>query len=412
MIKYLSAFVLFTAMTKTYVVWAWLLGQSVAAITLLFFLIKAFLILSFSSNYRIKVDSYWFPTLVVFLFIVPLIVMALTGNLDLRVSLLNLFFLFVFWLTLLVGLNFGKAFLMIVTIASFIFTVVAGLISTFFFELFSPFAELTNSEAFYWGRAFGFYLQPNSLAIAINMLYLLIFGLSKKVNLIIYLFPLALVGILAAGSRTNMLGFFIINMAVFLLSLRNSEISLKKPVIRVLIGSIAILISTAPYLFEKLSGEEFKYLTERLIYTVEIVSESGASDKVSEDTSVQDRLNYQLSYLKAIDKKPFLGYGFGVQESMIENGLLKGSSHNSFLEYLLQGGLFYFFCFALFSLMFWFFLFNFKPISFSKYAYVAFLIFMTFYINFSTTFFGERLVYVVIGVFAFIVHSEFQGVKK
>lgn len=406
MIKFLCAFALFTAMTKTYVVYAWLSGQSVAVMTFLFFLLQSFLILLFSRQYKIKIDDYWFPILLFFLVVVPLMVMTFTANLDLRVSLLNLFFFLVFWLSFLVGATYGRVFLLKVTVAALIFTIVAGLVSTFFFQLFTPFAELTDSKNFYWGRAFGFYLQPNSLAIAINLLYLLVYALSRRVNLIIYLFPIALVGILAAGSRTNMLGFFIINMCVFIHSLRNSEIELRKPVMRVLASSSLVVVLTAPYLFEKLSGDEFKYLTERLVYAIEIVSESGAGEKVSKDTSVQDRLNYQISYLNAIEKKPFLGYGFGVQEKMIENGVLLGASHNSFLEYLLQGGIFYFFWFLMFALLFWIFLANFKDRSFAKYAYISFLVFMTFYINFSTTFFSERLVYVVIGIFAYIVFME------
>ena len=95
LIKYITFFVLFTILTKTYVFWADLLHVSVAHITSFFFFTIICLIFSQSKNKKINVPKRFFIPLVYFLIISPFLVAIINNVFLIRV--LNSYSYFIFY---------------------------------------------------------------------------------------------------------------------------------------------------------------------------------------------------------------------------------------------------------------------------------------------------------------------------
>ena len=227
---------------------------------------------------------------------------------------------------------------------SLVITVIGLVLSMMMPQYFEAVSELADAEAFTTrGRAFGFFLQPNSLAI--NMVFLFIgwFALWKRKNALLELAAITalLFLMLLTGSRTGIL-IAIIIVCMLGYSWRKTLTSAKY-----LLKIIAVILCVAAGIFvvkSYLAHNNYTDIYENdLIARVEMMLEFRLSNKdnLMEEGSVGDRRLAQEAYWALIYEKPFLGHGFGSENYYYENDVIFKTAHSDALAYAMKYGVLY-----------------------------------------------------------------------
>ncbi len=409
LVQYLTFFILFTALTKTYVWWASLLHVSVGMVSTLFLLITILLLGLNIKNYKYKLPKRWTRPIFMFFLIAPIIVSIVTLNAEFRVLVLQIFYVVTFLLAYQTYSLYGKKFIFKMIFIAFIFTGIFGIYSMYNPQYFYSFGEITNALTFYHGRAFGFYLQPNSYAIAINLMFIALIVLSPSIKYVIYLTPITLLILLGAGSKTNIAAFAIILFFVYLFIFKYHKKQLMKHstlMFTLLILFIGIL---GMQLYEKIqNNDEFSGLYNRLEFVFLQDDQSNLSN-ITEDASMVERIKAQKRYIKVIADSPLVGYGIGARDQLIDKGILSLNAHNTPLEILLEGGILYllfFIYFCVYLIKNYFYYKKKMGNNIVILGYGVFLLFMFYYFIFSTTLFSERVVFVIFGIVAFALNQK------
>lgn len=246
-------------------------------------------------------------------------------------------------------------------------------INPFYFEKYS---ELTSSLTFYSARAYGFYMQPNAFAMGVLFNYILYDFTSKKTSKLLTIFTLLILLLAASRLALVLFAFYIL---YFLLKTKFLNI------LKIIFLSLIVLTITLNYVNE---NPEFKDILQR------IESLSDVANQINEDGSLNDRLTYQKKYIEKISEKPFLGHGIGSNIRMKEENKIYDVAHQAHLEYLLEGGIFYYLFFLSFLTLNIKFIIN-KKLP-SKIKYICFMI--VFYSFFSSTLMTERIIFISLGI--------------
>ena len=403
-IKYVSIVIIFTALTKTYVLWASILSISVGTVTGVFLVMSTMMILLQMKNFVFIYPKKLFMPIVYFFILAPVLVTIITRIADIRALILQVFFVIIFILTYLFYKNYGSKIMFRLFFFTLIFTILFGFLSIFNPAFFADYADIVQSYSSYGGRAFGFHMQPNAIAYAMNLLFIGIIVLSPKVKYIIYLYPLVFTGILSTGSKSNFAGFTIISLFLLAYLWKHHKVKTIKVFKTLLIASlISVIVAFLSLQILSIDFQSDKY--SNLIARVDTIllqdTDSLAQD--FESGSMAERLDNQEYYKKLILQNIWTGHGFGIQHDLMDKDILIGSAHNIIYEILLEGGVFYmlFFIYFIIKLVR-----NYFTIDKNMYrlliAYKSFLTFMLFYIFFTTTFFDERSLYVLLAVFAVV----------
>lgn len=406
MIKKILYFNLFTAATNTYVVWAFLFDTTVANITLFFLMTSLFATLGFFNKSNFIEVKKWVKYLLLFLVIMPLILSIFNYYVSYTKIILSFFYIFIF----LNGYAFFKLIDRKIVVNFFLFTLVFtllfGIVSMLNPEFFIPFASIVEADFFYGGRAFGFFLQPNSYAFANVMLFFGFTFFSSNLKNIHYVYLAVLISIILSGSRSNLLGFVVISlisMRPLLLKFFN-----KKLLVIIVIG-LSSLISTALYENEiknYVKSDKFETISSRVnsLLNWEGINESLTTGSVVVREMKQDE--YKLLF----QESPTFGHGFGIQSDYVNNRILRGSAHNVFYEILLEGGIIYLIMFTVFCIFFIRSYRSLKRISHKEIISVIFikalLIFLGLYLFFSSSFLSERLLYIILSIFPFLLWEK------
>ena len=125
-----------------------------------------------------------------------------------------------------------------------------------------------------------------------------------------------------------------------------------------------------------------------------IESLSDVVNQINEDGSFNDRLIYQKKYVEKILEKPFFGHGIGSNIRLKEENKIYDLAHQAHLEYLLEGGVFYYLFFLCFLILNIKFIIN-KKLP-PKIKYISFAI--IFYSFFSSTLMTERIIFLSLGI--------------
>lgn len=414
-IKYISFLILFIILTKTYVFFASLLHTTVGVTTSIVFIISILIIFFQLKDFKLEIPKKWFKALFYFVIISAVVVTVLTRNYNMNTLMLQLFYFVIFLLTyLFYSRNYGNRLMFFLFLSSLLFTIAFAFLSVVNPSFFTQYGNLINALSFYGGRAFGFYMQPNSLALAINIMYIGIIVLAPKEKYIIYLYPLIFVAILVTGSRSNFVGFAIISLFLFLYLMKRHKKEILKA-LRVLIPiSIIIVYLSTDYLTKVFQDNQNKAMSSRIVSM--FLQDNKALEDDMKSGSMAERLRYQEYYEKLIAESPLVGYGFGIQQDLMASGKLKGSSHNVVYEILLQGGIVYlmFFIFFMIFLIKNYFFIRRENIENKRLllGYKIFLFFMLFYFFFSSTFFSERLIYVFLAIISLVTIQNNANGKK
>ena len=175
-------------------------------------------------------------------------------------------------------------------------------------------------------RFMGFYLHPNSAAFT---LVLILFSIQLyDRQKILYLLPILLMVVLT-GSRTALVICIFFSFFYFQNEFIQSKYKFNKN--KIVNNFIFLLISTFLILILMFLGLTFadSSLIDRLLNL----------ENIGNDESVMIRTIAQSQYLTLLTNNPVLGYGFDYIRDSIETGRLIKSSHNMYLERIVQYGI-------------------------------------------------------------------------
>ncbi len=399
----LVGFLGFVLVTCTYVVFAKYSGLPVFVITLGFF--ATFLFLGTQNLKKVAefCKSYVGLGLILILVLGPILSFVLNLRADFNKVILQFFYLAI---ALFTFQNFEilkkyRRFLLI----GVYFNLVFGLFSIFSGKFFQGFADVINDDVLgYRGRAIAFYLQPNNLGAATVNLYILSIFLYKEKNIKLFFLP-CLITVIASASRTSLAVISIVGFVqvftIFIIP-KFQAFKIRGQITRIIlitVGGITLLVTL--FLNSSLIyNADYKNLVTRIEFFMNIGEKL---DQLDKENSMLVREKYQKIFKNEIEKKPFLGHGFGVQNADMEAGILKGSAHNHYLELLYQGGAIFLVLYIIFLVLllnqtvkFYFV----EPFYFT--ASLCFLTYIIIYGFFLNTLFDTRSIYLTLGIICYL----------
>lgn len=358
-------FIVFIIIIKGWVVIASFLGLPI-------FLISSFVLL-YLSRYRFTLRKLSVFFLSIFL-ILPLIIDLRSGQFSISHFAEILLGLFIFNIGILIKKDdkIGR----LLDLSIFVTSVLA-IFSVFKPDSFAGYASLSDSLYFYNFRAFGLYLQPNSLAMAINFILIPWHRYSNR-NFVIL--STALIAVIAAASRIGIV-FGALHLLYGLFYKSSSRKHTATHVRNVFVKLILITMVGA-VVISVMELDMFAEIVRRLTFFSDL--------DIQSDGSFNDRLSYQRQYLKYLYDQPFFGYGFLGSASLIELGFIHDVAHSLHYDTVLAGGLVTY-LFLLFFLITH--LVDFKSYH-MRWWWLMFLV----YSFFSTTLITERIVLLTLGL--------------
>ena len=233
------------------------------------------------------------------------------------------------------------------SIISFIISGFGLILSIFAERYFLKIALITNSLSDYHGRAFGFFLQPNAAASGVTFIFI---ALAPKLHSwkpgtrLVAIFCYATC-VLITGSRGGLLLSLSV-IALYLLhqvqagSLGNFKVALLFIGALIIVGSLQVVHPV----IEEFVSSRIRQINERnvLLERFEIFLKFRlATTDIGSDRSVSARIEVQEQFLEAISERPVLGYGFGANSYLKRTNFFRRSSHNQYLLFSMECGIFY-----------------------------------------------------------------------
>ena len=410
MIKRILYFNLFTAATNTYVVWALLLGTTVANITLFFILTSLFATVAFFNRSNFFEVKKWVKYLLLLLVIIPLALSMFNNYVNYIKIILSLFYILIFLNAYAFFKLIDRKNIINFFSVTLVFTFLFGFVSIVSPEFFIPFAIIVEADYYYGGRAFGFFLQPNSYAFANILLFIGLTVFLTNSKRIAYIYLAVLISIILSGSRSNFLGFALISI-ILMRPLFSSF--LNKNILSIIVIASSSIIFIALYgnkINNYIKSDKFEIISDR----ISLLNREGINESLTIG-SVEVRKRKQEEYRYLIERSLLVGHGFGVQNDFVAKEILEGSAHNVFYEILFEGGIIYLITFAVFCIFLIRSYRSLKKISLAKTESAiilkAFLIFLATYLFFSSSILSERLLYIILSIFPFLLWEK-KGMKS
>lgn len=227
-----------------------------------------------------------------------------------------------------------------------IFSQICGaIISLLAPSLFAPMASQTGASLDYEGRAFGFFLQPNALAIAAVAFYVIYANYEragvKREEWVVFGVTLLCVGM--SASRFSLIIVLVMFFARWILLL-DPRFSVEKSLIRVGVlvfaaaATIIPLSQVAASLLKSGAIEAGSGL-DRVLRLAEFqLGHSGDYEAVN---SIAYRVKAQEIYWDLISHRPIFGHGFGAERALFSSNAIEVAAHSTALSLAIQMGLLY-----------------------------------------------------------------------
>ncbi len=208
---------------------------------------------------------------------------------------------------------------------------------------FTAVADLANARTDYMGRPFGFFLQPNSLAVSIGFLFIAWYALRQRKGV---LFDVAAIGgflllELVTGSRSGILVAGVTGALILGHSWRSRLFSGR---LLVTIGVLAICVGGAAAALNLYLSRVGSTTVRREVDLIDRMQamlslKLNPQGGVEDDISVQKRMETQAVYWDLVMQKPLLGHGFGADSHYQETGVIRLSAHSDALTRAMEQGL-------------------------------------------------------------------------
>lgn len=337
------------------------------------------------------------------LLIWPLLTALYAPSFDIRTIGLQLYYFTLFLGAVIYAIANGESAIRRLIIGSLALTLFGLVLNVMAPHYFEQVASLADAAIARQGRAFGFLLQPNQLAISILFLYtgLFAFGISKSnIWLQRAAMLLLMLAVLMTGSRTGILGVVIV-FFFFLLNDLNQKLSSVAFLVRSgvsMLWVVALIVGMNHYLSQLGnidSGRQDLVDRIEMILSFRLTDDDGIQD----DGSVRERRTAQAEYLSMLSERPFLGYGLGSGNYYQDLGRLYLSAHSSALASAFDFGGLYPAVFAILIILFYRRreMRGFKPVL--QTSSVAQFVFISVFLFFVSSIFSTRSFYVVMGAF-------------
>lgn len=222
-------------------------------------------------------------------------------------------------------------------------------------QYFEAVSNLAEANVLKQGRACGFLLQPNQLAISMGFLFTGWFALWKRKNMYVEVAAIVtfILVMLPTGSRIGMLMAMIIVTFILLHGWKN-KLSHTKPLLKTIVLIACLLGGLYGTKYYVVHFGQVDPLKEDLINRIETMLSLRLSDdgNMQNDGSIIARKAGQAVYWSLFSEKPLHGHGFGSNTYYQENGTLFLSAHSSALTCaMMYGGLYpVVFCLLIISL--------------------------------------------------------------
>jgi O-antigen ligase len=206
-------------------------------------------------------------------------------------------------------------------------------------SLFRSMSVVADATAItYDGRAFGFYLQPNGLAMGMVILFLLfIFSVDPEQIWRIGIASALLVStVIFSGSRAGMIETAILLTLMIVIPVFSSYSRGRSlPIVRTF--PIVALFLALTVILVLLFSEDLGFFKQNgLADRIASLFDRG---KLKSDGSVQGRLYLQKLFVQRALNRPWFGHGLGSVTYYIDSGrYLAGAAHNSLLDWWFQFG--------------------------------------------------------------------------
>ena len=364
--KVFFSILLFLNLTGTYRFAAGILGCEVSIVSSA---ILSGLLLWFALNFkhvRRLLNNSFFMIALFLVLLWPTVTALYAPEISFNRIALQLYYFLLFTNTIIFMSKYGYVSLSKIIFFSY-WIAIAGIFLSFLKpEYFSSVASITRATTDYYGRAFGFMLQPNMAVTNLTVLFILYSGfrllrnkILQSIVILSYVFS-----ILLTGSRSGIVAMLIV-LALLLFRFcrkhvrkKDGKIVLKRnlyfklPIYFIItVFAISFTVTTLRYIetHNLIKSEKAGFgFRERL---ENFVQGKLSSTSLSEDINVKARIEFQKIYISKIVERPFWGFGIGSKEAMFKTGEILRPSHNQFLNYSLEYGILYSAVFFIFILI-------------------------------------------------------------
>lgn len=318
------------------------IGTPPAAVTTILLAVNLFyLLLRCRHTYRVlRLHSVlsWVGVLAIW----PLLTLIHASDADTRAIGLQLFYCSLFLATVVYATSAGRGAVYLAITISLAISIGGLILSAVAPSLFEPAASLAGTSIDKESRLFGFYLQPNSLAIALVLMFAASMRLLFQRHQIYA--TLTTVGVLVAvattGSRTGMVCVLALSVCALF---RRPESRTHR---RALVIGFFLVVATAAHLMSTAYVRDAATLPnarEDLIARLEtmLAFRFTSASGTFEDGSFQQRIAAQQEYVGLLVERPLLGHGVGSDSYFRQLGILPASAHSSALSNALEYGITY-----------------------------------------------------------------------
>lgn len=296
--------------------------------------------------------KYWFVLLLLW----PLFTLVYAPSIEARQIGLQVYYMSLLFATVVFTVTKGLDTLFHALSISLVISAVGLVMSMITPEYFQPVAFLSDAKINYMDRAYGFFMQPNSAAIHINLMFVGWYFLWRRKTSVLQVLAVSifLLSILLTGSRSGIIisGIVIVFIAIDTLRLRNAKIGIRKNLFAKTIMVLLLVILSFSVLNDYLSTAY--YLEGSLVDRISMMTQFRLSNQEDtlQDTSLHERIAVQSIYWSFIQERPLLGHGLGSSIYLLNNGPIYMTSHSTLLSSTMEYGILYplFFAFMMIRL--------------------------------------------------------------
>jgi O-antigen ligase len=287
----------------------------------------------------LRTDVKWWA---VVLFAWPVVAIGWAPVVDAREVALLAYYASLLVAAVLFARDCGRDAMHAVCLLSLLVTAGGVLLSLYTPGPFMAVARAADASTDYMGRAYGFFIQPNSAALALNLLYLGWFSTSHAVlrsALLFVLAPLAFLAcVMLTGSRGGVLGAGLIVAMQFLYAWQHGRIPAAKLQLRTF-ATLALLAGSVYMTRGHLASS--RTANDLMLRISSLVNGRISVGVVGRDVSIQGRLAAWRYYADRVSESPLIGHGTGAERYFVQRGLCQVTSHSGALSSAVNYGVFY-----------------------------------------------------------------------
>lgn len=302
--------------------------------------------LIFKLRYTMTVASgQGIPTWFFLILLWPVLTMAYAPAIDLREAGRQLYAFVLLMGTVVYAVSNGLPAMYRVLFVSFAVTIAGLGLSMVAPGYFSAVGELAGAEKLSGeGRAYGFLLQPNSLAVVLSFIFVGMYALipRRRVMFEVGLIIVFLGCLLLTGSRAGLIvGLTAIALSIlysFRKGMREGAHAMKVgvAVVALFIGALASVVVLSNVTSETSApGELLAKIDMMLSFRLT------DADSILEDGSVRSRLDAQAIFLDLIRERPWTGHGIGAEVYYRDEGVIVKGAHSNAIKFIMEFGLLY-----------------------------------------------------------------------